>query len=155
MSDLKGATNVVEAVAVNTVASAPMVMSQVAGLVATGMIISCSGIRWSSPMGAVEDLKNEVMKSGNEIPVTATFAVLMGLGVGARAQYNSLPFAGYNGFIAGISTVAGTLYLVDMIMHYTTIKPRTSEQMWNHVSSGALVGGVTGGTSAMLGSVLG
>jgi hypothetical protein len=152
---MSGAANVVEAVAVNTVTAAPVMMQRAAGLVATGMIVSCSGIRWSSPTSAIEDLKNEVIKSGTEIPVTATIAVLIGLGVGSRAQYSSMPFATYNGFVGGITAVAGTLYLVDMIMHYTTIKPRTSEQMWNHVSSGALVGGVTGGTSAMLGSVLG
>ena len=138
----------VEEAAFSTVGQALAIAQSGAGLMAVGMIMT-SGVRWSSPSGAFNDLKDEVLHKGPEMPVTTAAMILLGLGTGTPNGFYAPPLlATYSGFVGGITAGATSIWAVDMFTHYTGAKLRTSEQMWAHISTGALICGVTAGTSA-------
>ena len=144
----------IEDVAISTAGQALAIAQSGAALMAVGMIMT-SGVRWSSPSGAFNDLKDEVLHKGPEMPVTTALMIIAGLLTGVPNSYSPPLLAGYGGFVGGIAAGATSIWGVDMITHYTGAKLRTSEQMWAHISTGALICGVTAGTSAALISTFG
>ncbi len=144
----------VEDVAISTVGQALAIAQSGAALMAVGMIMT-SGVRWSSPSGAFNDLKDEVLHKGPEMPVTTAAMILLGLMTGVPNSYSPPLLAAYGGFVGGIAAGATSIWAVDMFTHYTGAKLRTSEQMWAHISTGALICGVTAGSSAGIISAFG
>ena len=116
----------------------------VAGLVVISHLVS-SGIRWSNPSSAAEDLKDEFMNKSKDFPATATVGVLMGFVAGAANSGYPMPFAGFNGMMSGVSVTAAVLWSWLMFGHYSTLFPVTSDQMWAQITAGSVVSGITGG----------
>ena len=121
----------------------------VAGLVVISHLVS-GGIRWGSPANAAEDLKDEFMNKSKDFPVTAAAGVLIGLGAGAANSGYPMPFAGFNGMMSGVSVTAAALWSWLMFVHYSTLYPVTSDQMWAQITAGSVVSGITGGATGVV-----